>query len=103
MDSVQGWPSTLGFSPSALGLESVWGCGSGGWHAHRVLSLCVGSGCPGRVAVHSGPESSLPGSGFWPREGFGLEAQRPGATGDWVPRVVTQCWSVREEVLFEPE
>lgn len=27
MDSVQGWPSALGFSPSALGLESVWGWG----------------------------------------------------------------------------
>ena len=100
MDSVQGWPSTLGFSPSALGLESVWGWGGG---AYRVLSLGVGCGRPGRVAVCSPPESSLPESGFWPGKALALELRDLGPTGGWVPGVVTLCWSVREEVVFEPE
>lgn len=67
----------LPFCPGPGVGMGLWGVEE--WRAHRVLSLGVGSGHPGWVAVHSGPEGSLPGSGFWPREGFGLEAQRPRA------------------------
>lgn len=41
MDSVQGWPSALGFSPSALGLESVWGCGGWGSGVHTESLVWV--------------------------------------------------------------
>lgn len=71
--------------------------------AHRVLSLGVGCGRPGRVAVCPPPGSSLPESGFWPREGFGLGAQRPGAHRCLGAKSGDTCWSVREEVVFEPE
>lgn len=38
-----------------------------------------GAGHPEQVAIGPAPESSLPRTGFGPREGFGLGAQRPGA------------------------
>lgn len=58
---------------------SRYGVG-GGVHTESLVWVWgVGCGCPGRVAICSPRESSLPESGFWPREGFGLGAQRPGA------------------------
>lgn len=59
----------FGSSPSFLGLGGVGG------HPESLVWVWG----LGAQSCSSLPENSLPGTGFWPREGFGLGAQRPEA------------------------
>lgn len=94
----------FGLLPSALGLGSVWGCGGGG----VACTQSPWSGC-GVWAPRVGNRFTLATKGpclevaSGPGKALALKLRDLGPTSDWVPRVVTLCWSVREEVVFEPE